>query len=170
MLRATCHTFLALAVALTANAMLSPTASAADRSAGGTLSDCPSCQKGAHLSGGCPECGRLGLGGRTGSRYVVAERHIDSHNPELFYNYYVPPNFGGGGALMYSAPGLVPGHVGHSYYTYQPLYPHEYLYKRTRTYHRYYNCGQGLNRTKVQWLAPPRLDDNALLNLFRLPR
>ena len=143
MLRPTCHILLALAVVLTASAMFCPTTSAGGLAAGN---------------------------GRSGSRYAVAERQIDTHNPELFYNYYVPPNFGGVGAQLYMAPGPVPGHVGHTYYTYQPLYPHEYLYGHTRTYHRYYNCGKGLNRTKVQWLAPPRIHDNALLNIFRLPR
>jgi hypothetical protein len=62
---------------------------------------------------------------------------------ELFYNYYVPPVNGGAGAAMYPAPLPVPPHVGHVYYTYQPFYPHEYLYAHNRTYYRYHPGFEG---------------------------
>jgi hypothetical protein len=71
--------------------------------------------------------------------------------PDLFYNYYVPPTCGGVGAELYLSPRPVPPHVGHTYITYQPLYPHEFLYHHHRTYHRYYNSGQGLTRTSVRY-------------------
>ena len=70
---------------------------------------------------------------------------------DLFRQYYVPNNCGGAPAELYPAPHAVPPHVGHVYYTYQPLYPHEWLYKHHRTYHRYYNDGRGLTRTSVRW-------------------
>jgi len=71
--------------------------------------------------------------------------------PDLFYNYYSPPNCGGVGAELYLSPRPVPAHVGHTYITYQPLMPHEFLYHHHRTYHRYYNGGQGLTRTHVKY-------------------
>ncbi|WP_254512626.1 hypothetical protein [Anatilimnocola floriformis] len=71
--------------------------------------------------------------------------------PDLFYNYYVPPTCGGVGAELYLSPRPVPAHVGHTYITYQPLMPHEFMYKHDRTYHRYYNGGQGLTRTHVHY-------------------
>jgi hypothetical protein len=74
--------------------------------------------------------------------------------PDLFYNYYAWPSCGGVGAELYLSPRPVPAHVGHTFITYQPLYPHEFLYSHHRTYHRYYNGGQGLNRTKVHWYSP----------------
>lgn len=52
---------------------------------------------------------------------------------------------------MYMAPGPVPAHVGHTYYTYQPFMPHEMLYKHKRTYHRYYDEGRGLTRTHIRY-------------------
>jgi hypothetical protein len=71
--------------------------------------------------------------------------------PDLFYNYYVPPTCGGMGAELYLSPRPVPPHVGHTYITYQPLMPHEFMYHHHRTYHRYYNSGQGLTRTHVKY-------------------
>ncbi|MDX1944607.1 MAG: hypothetical protein SFU86_04300 [Pirellulaceae bacterium] len=74
--------------------------------------------------------------------------------PDLFYNYYAWPSCTGWGAELYLSPRPVPPHVGHTYITYQPLMPHEFLYAHHRTYHRYYNGGQGLNRTSVHYGAP----------------
>lgn len=60
-------------------------------------------------------------------------------------------------AGIYPAPHPVPSHVGSSYYTYQPLMPHEMLYPHARNYFNYYNdssyCGGGgsLNITSVRW-------------------
>ncbi len=76
-------------------------------------------------------------------------------NPDLFYNFYVPNNGGGVPAPLYVAPYPVPQVVGQSYYTYQPLMPHEFMYPHTRTYHRYYDSGRGLDRTKVVWYSNP---------------
>lgn len=71
--------------------------------------------------------------------------------PDLFYNYYAWPSCTGLGAELYLSPRPVPPLVGHTYITYQPLMPHEFMYHHHRTYHRYYNGGQGLNRTCVKY-------------------
>ena len=81
----------------------------------------------------------------------AACREREYGQPDLFYNFYVDPTCGGVGAQMYMAPGPVPPHVGHTYYTYQPFMPHEMLYKHKRTYHRYYNEGRGLTRTHIRY-------------------
>ena len=78
-------------------------------------------------------------------------REYQYGTPDLFYNFYAPPNCGGMAGGIYPAPLPVPPHVGHTYYTYQPLMPHEFLYKHHRTYHRYYDEGRGLTRTSVRW-------------------
>jgi hypothetical protein len=83
--------------------------------------------------------------------HVPQCREYEYGRPELFYNFYVPPTCGGVGAELYLAPLPVPANVGHTYYTYQPFLPHEFLYKHHRTYHRYYNEGRGLTRTSVHW-------------------
>ena len=70
---------------------------------------------------------------------------------DLFYNYYVGNNCGGMGAQLYLSPRPVPPFVGHTYITYQPLMPHEFLYEHGRTYHRYYNGGLGLTRAHVHY-------------------
>src|SRR5215469_6071355 len=57
---------------------------------------------------------------------------------DLFYNYYVGPSvYGGQPAQLYVSPRPTPPFVGHTYVTYQPLLPHEFLYKHGRIYHRY---------------------------------
>ena len=70
---------------------------------------------------------------------------------DLFYNYYVGNNCGGMGAELYLSPRPVPPFVGHTYITYQPLMPHEFMYTHGRTYHRYYNGGLGLSRAHVHY-------------------
>lgn len=60
-------------------------------------------------------------------------------------------------AGMYPAPHPVPRNVGASYYTYQPLMPHEMMYTHSRNYFNYYNDssyyggGGSLNITSVRW-------------------
>ena len=75
--------------------------------------------------------------------------------PDLFYNFYVPNNCGGAPAALYIAPRPVPPLVGHTYYTYQPLMPHEMLYPHYRTYRQWYDDGRGVTRTKVAWYCNP---------------
>ena len=63
---------------------------------------------------------------------MVECRPYEYGNPDLFYNFYVPPNCGGMGAAMYQAPQAVPPLVGQTYYTYQPLMPHEHMYEHNK--------------------------------------
>lgn len=94
----------------------------------------------------------------------------DYGQPDLFYNYYVPPNCGGLGAQLYVAPLPVPPNVGHTFYTYQPLLPHEYMYPHQRTYRRYYDGGRGMNRTRVVWYHSPLGVAKDALQNFHLAR
>ena len=75
-----------------------------------------------------------------------------STNPDLFYNFYVGPSdyVRGAVAQLYVAPRPAPPLVGHTYVTYQPLMPHEFLYKHRRTYYRHHP-GSGMTRTRVLW-------------------
>jgi hypothetical protein len=90
-----------------------------------------------------------GLGCRTCSNGECLYRFYGQ--PDLFYNYYAWPSCTGLGAELYVSPRPVPPLVGQTYITYQPLMPHEFMYSHHRTYHRYYNGGQGLNRTSVHY-------------------
>jgi len=90
-----------------------------------------------------------GLGCRTCSNGECLYRFYGQ--PDLFYNYYAWPSCTGLGAALYVSPRPVPPWVGQTYITYQPLFPHEFMYGHSRTYHRYYNGGQGLNRTCVSY-------------------
>ena len=70
---------------------------------------------------------------------------------DLFYNYYAQPGpYNGAAAGMYVSPRPVPANVGHTYVTYQPFMPHEYLYKHKRSYYTY-NAGAGWRRTNVRY-------------------
>ena len=73
----------------------------------------------------------------------------DYLNPHLFYNFYVGGNCGSIPAGMYPSPMPTPPLVGHTYFTYQPLLPHEYMYAHHRVYHYHYNHNRGLSRTRV---------------------
>jgi hypothetical protein len=75
----------------------------------------------------------------------------DYLNPHLFYNFYVGGNCGSIPAAMYPTPMPTPPLVGHTYFTYQPLYPHEFMYAHKRVYHHHYNYNRGLTRTRVIW-------------------
>jgi len=84
----------------------------------------------------------------------------------LFSQYYTQPGASSVNAELYVAPQPVPANVGHSYYTYQPLMPHEMLYRHSRNYYNWtagsdafyhsgcrYPCGGALNKTTVHWQA-----------------
>ncbi len=76
------------------------------------------------------------------------------HRPQprydMFYNYYAG-QYGGQPAQLYISPRPTPPFVGHTFTTYQPLMPHEFLYKHCRLYSRYnvYDCGA--TKTTVCW-------------------
>lgn len=79
------------------------------------------------------------------------KRAISYQNKQdLFYNFYEGPNPSGTATAMYVSPRPVPAYVGHTYITYQPFMPHEYLYKHTRT-HYSYGCGAGWSRAKIRY-------------------
>jgi hypothetical protein len=92
---------------------------------------------------------------------VYAPPGIHAHNyaclprdylhPHLFYNYFVGGNCGSIPAAMYPAPMPTPPIVGHTFFTYQPLLPHEFMYAHKRVYHHHYNYNRGLHRTRVVW-------------------
>ncbi|MBN1394944.1 MAG: hypothetical protein JW959_07970 [Pirellulales bacterium] len=70
---------------------------------------------------------------------------------DLFYNFYVPPvGYGSVGAQLYPCPRPVPAWVGHTYITYQPLMPHEFLYRHKRIY-KTKHVDAPKTRTKVRW-------------------
>ncbi|MDZ4850786.1 MAG: hypothetical protein SGI77_15980 [Pirellulaceae bacterium] len=73
----------------------------------------------------------------------------------LFDNYFTQGSANQANAALYVSPVGVPGWVGHTYNTYQPFYPHQYLYQHQDKYHSYYDQGSGLNRTKATYWAPP---------------
>ncbi len=62
-----------------------------------------------------------------------------------------------GGVGMYPAPYYSPQLGAQSYFTYQPLMPHEMMYQHSRNYYNYYNTGgyyggnNALNKTSVRW-------------------
>ena len=92
-------------------------------------------------------------------------------SPDLFYNFYAAPSCNGVGAYLYVSPLPIPAHVGHTYITYQPLMPHEFLYPHHRTYHRYYDEGRGLTRTSVHYYNPPvRTGYQHVHNMFKIAR
>ena len=72
------------------------------------------------------------------------------HQTDLFYNYYVGPGPSGAAAQMYISPQPTPAFVGHTWVTYQPFMPHEYLYRHKRSYYTY-NPGAGWTRTNVRY-------------------
>ena len=69
---------------------------------------------------------------------------------DLFANYQVGPHPSGTAAQMYVSPLPVPAQVGHTYTTYQPLMPHEYMYRHTRSHYAHIQ-GSGWTRSKVRY-------------------
>jgi len=90
---------------------------------------------------------------------------------QLFSNQYTQGYANQATAQMYLAPVPVPPWVGHTYYTYQPLYPHEMMYRHNERFHSYYDNGMGLNRTGVHYYAPPvRTAVHGVFKSLSLPR
>lgn len=100
---------------------------------------------------------------------LVTDQGLAQRNGQeyLFAQYYTPGGASTANAEMYPAPHPVPAHVGNSYYTYQPLMPHEMMYTHSRNYYSYYATpgsfycdmcgghhnrpGYGFNKTTVRW-------------------
>ena len=136
-----------------------------------TAQDCPQCAAG--VAGGACGDGQSPcfnpLGPCQGKECYGHRPFTEASQPDLFYNFYVPNNMGAA-AAAYPAPYPTPSLVGHTYYTYQPLMPHEFLYQHHRTYHQYYNGGMGLNRTSVHWYGQPvHTALKSTLKAIRLP-
>jgi hypothetical protein len=78
---------------------------------------------------------------------------------DLFYNFYEGPDPSGTAAAMYVSPRPIPPHVGWTYTTYQPLMPHEYMYRHTRSHYAHVP-GAGWSRAKIRYRTGGlRLDD-----------
>jgi hypothetical protein len=94
------------------------------------------------------------------------KRHISyQQQKDLFYNYYAQPGpFNGAAAEMYVCPRPVPPFVGHTWVTYQPFMPHEYLYGHTRAYYTH-NPGAGWRRTNVRYGTCGLCCDNCCMSL-----
>ena len=92
--------------------------------------------------------------------------------PDLFYNYYTQGYANTANAQMYLSPLPVPPNVGHTFYTYQPFYPHHMLYAHKDRFHRYYDNGRGMNRTRALYYYPPvkTAVSNFYWNKLRLAR
>jgi hypothetical protein len=106
-----------------------------------------------------------------GDPEAIVCREREAGNPDLFANYWVPPGCGQVGASLYVAPQPVPPWVGHTYITYQPLMPHELLYKHHHSYYRYYDGGRGMTRARVAYYNPPlRTGLKGVAQHFRIPR
>ncbi len=89
----------------------------------------------------------------------------------LFDNYFTHGSANQADAALYVSPVGVPGWVGHTYITTQPLYPDEFLYQHKDRYHSYYDNGAGLNRTKAKYWAPPvRSAAKQIHHKLELPR
>ncbi len=95
----------------------------------------------------------------------------------LFANYYVPPvGPNSVGAQLYPCPRPTPPLVGHTYITYEPLDPHEFLYRHNRVYWTAH-ADAPPTRTSVHWgtsgaplsrlLAPPKVPTTLKLRVIR---
>lgn len=67
------------------------------------------------------------------------------------YGYYVHPGPGVLGAQLYLCPRPAPPVVGYTYITYQPLAPHEFMYKHCRRYRVCHPDDNSRTRVKVRW-------------------
>jgi hypothetical protein len=74
------------------------------------------------------------------ARAIPIDGGVEGPTPDVFYNFYTPPVPAGGypgmGAQLYVSPRPVPPRVGHTWITYPPFMPHEFLYKHRRRYIR----------------------------------
>ena len=85
-----------------------------------------------------------------GSHQAQAQYRVRTA-PDLFYNFYVPPGAPGSvGAQLYLCPRPTPPLVGHTYITYEPLMPHEFLWRHYREYSRQHADGS-CTKTMVMW-------------------
>ena len=109
------------------------------------------------ISGGTISGGETIAGGEviSGDGFVGGCRERSYGRPDLFYNFYTQGYCNRANAQLYLSPLPVPPNVGHTFFTYQPFYPHEYLYGHTNRFHNYYDGGRGTNRTRVNYSTEP---------------
>ncbi|MEX0677746.1 MAG: hypothetical protein WD063_11760 [Pirellulales bacterium] len=74
---------------------------------------------------------------------VFAGATAEAAHPDIFYNFYNGPTIYGAGqpAQLYVSPQPTPPLVGHTWITYPPLLPHEFMYHHKRKYWKYYRGG-----------------------------
>ena len=90
---------------------------------------------------------------------VLLVASADQANAQApLFSQYTTQGAGSPSAAAYPAPHWSPILGGESYYTYQPLMPHEMMYQHSRNYYNYYDAGfkgggQGLVKTSVRWQA-----------------
>jgi hypothetical protein len=99
--------------------------------------------------------GMGGINGLAGGNGFAGCTGREYGRPDLFYNYYTQGACNQANAQMYVSPQPVPAWVGHTFTTYQPLMPHQYLYWHHHSYHKYYDSGRGHNTTRVKYYGPP---------------
>jgi len=75
-----------------------------------------------------------------------------AEHPDIFNNYYNGPTVFGQGTptQLYISPRPTPPLVGHTWITYPPLAPHEFMYHHHRKYYKYYRNG-GYTTAKVKY-------------------
>jgi hypothetical protein len=111
------------------------------------------------------ECMTSGNPARADEGWAGRRRISMQAKNDLFYNYYVGPYPSGTAAQLYVSPMPVPSNVGHTWITYQPFMPHEYLYRHHRAYYTY-NPGAGWTRTKVRYGTAGGHIQNTLYRLY----
>ena len=115
--------------------------------------------------------GGMGWGGTGAGGTDSFANTLGKGTQPLFDNYFTRGNANSAEAALYMSPIGVPGWVGHTYNTYQPLYPHQFLYQHHDSYHSYYDQGQGLNRTHAKYYAPPvRTAGKKFYKMIEIPR
>jgi hypothetical protein len=108
--------------------------------------------------------------GRCPRRGVTCRPYAEPYGGDLFYNHY-SQGYCDRTAELYPAPLPTPPLAGRTYVTYQPLYPHEFMYKHHRSYHSYYDGGKGLNRTLVSYdYNPIAVTVKGIFHKLRIPR
>ena len=88
----------------------------------------------------------------------IAVSANQAHAQAPLFSQYTTQGAGSPSAAMYPAPHWSPILGAESYYTYQPLMPHEMMYQHSRNYYNYYDGGykgggHGLVKTSVRWQA-----------------
>ncbi len=87
----------------------------------------------------------------------VSAQFGEGNSPNPLFSQYATGGAGMTNAGLYPAPHYSPQLGAQSYYTYQPLMPHEMMYQHSRNYYNYYNTGgymggnNSLNKTSVRW-------------------